>query len=201
MSLINLRHRLTTDVNEFDRYSRSSDSLIYVDHEIQPGDGDASLDLTVGEVWFHGVDEFEIEGDELPLKPGQSCVIQTNELIGLPANAFGLVTGKGKYIFQGVLTSPGKMDPGFRQKLKIGLYNAGGKTARFKRNEPFCTVCFFELEPSFDKVRTKSDLRPRPRGRRFPTKEKIVAVLRKDWGLILSILIALMSLAVSVFRK
>ncbi len=126
MSLINLRHRLTRDLREFDRYSRSSDSLIYVDREIEPGDGDASLDLTVGEAWFHGGDntEYRIQGDGLSLKPDQSCVVETNEQIGVPANAFGLVTGKGKFIFQGVLVSPCKIDPGFFQSSGLAYTTA-----------------------------------------------------------------------------
>src|ERR1700704_5408851 len=120
MSVINLRHRLTSSLEEFEQHKRLDESLIYVDHNIQPGDGDASLDLTVGEAWFRGSDSgrFEIEEDGLALTPGQSCVVETNEEIGVPANAFGLVTGKGRYIFKGVLLSPGKMDPGFCEKLK-----------------------------------------------------------------------------------
>ncbi len=200
MSVINLSHRLTSSVEQFEQHKRLDGSLIYVDHEIEPGDGDASLDLTVGEAWFRGSDSayFKIEEDGLPLKPGQSCVVETNEEIGVPANAFGLVTGKGKYIFLGVLLSPGKMDPGFRQKLKIGLYNAGQKTVKFKRGEPFCTVCFLELEPSVDKLRSKGDLHPeaRPVLRRFPTKQKL-GVFLKEWAFLLSNLIALASLVIA----
>jgi deoxycytidine triphosphate deaminase len=203
MSLINLCHRLTRDPGEFDRCSRSSDSFIFVDREIEPGDGDASLDLTVGEAWFHGGDnvEYRIQDDGLSLKPGDSCVVETNERIGVPANAFGLVTGKGKYIFQGVLVSPGKMDPGFFQRLRIGLYNGGRKTAQLKKGEPFCTVCFLELDPSFDRVRRKGDLRPYPLVEKFPITETLKAFVKKDWGWILSILISIVSLAIAIWHK
>jgi deoxycytidine triphosphate deaminase len=203
MSVINLRHRVTYSLDEFEQRKRSENSLIYVDRDIALGDGDASLDLTVGAAWVRETDNvrFTIEQDGLALKPGQSYVVETRERIGVPADAFGLVTGKGKYIFQGVLVSPGKMDPGFCEILKIGLYNAGHSTVAIKKNEPFCTVCFLELEPSFDRVRSKGDLRPEARAapRRFPTREKIGAFVKRDWGWIASILIAVMSLGVSIF--
>jgi deoxycytidine triphosphate deaminase len=200
MSVINLRHRLTTDLQEFERHKKSSDSLIYVDRPIEPGDGAASLDLTVGEGEFHGRTNayYRIGDDGVSLKPGESCVVETAETISVPPNAFGLVTGIGKYIFWGVLVSSGKMDPGFYGQLRIGLYNGGDEAAQFRKGEPFCTVCFLDSDSSLDAARKKPDLRPPRLLPKLPFAERLRIFALREWGWILSVSIALASLIVAI---
>ncbi len=44
-------------------------------------------------------------------------------------------------------------------------------------------------------------MRPYPLVEKFPITEKLKALLKKDWGWILSILISLVSLGVAIWKK
>ncbi len=202
MSVIDLTRRLTHSYEDYTRCTKSSDSLVFVDTEVRLDDAPASFDFTVGDGWFNCTDNryYAIPEDGLSLRPRESVVIETRQVVGVPLNAFGLVTGKGKFIFQGVLVSSGKIDPGFCDKLRIGLYNGGHEVVTIRKGEAFCTCCFFELESSFEVARRKSNISPSSIHPAVPFHIRATSFLKKHWGTVITLLIALASLIISIFR-
>jgi len=146
MSILDLAVRLTDDERLFGEYNKSSDSLILMKPFAKP-DG-SSVDLSVGEYWFDCKNEkdYVIGEDGFELHPNGFAVIESLQEVALPQNVFGLLTGKGRHIFRGILISPGKIDPTFRDKLRIGVFNAGRESLFLKKGEPLCSCCFFSME-------------------------------------------------------
>jgi dUTPase len=202
MSIIDLSRRLTDNYEEYARHTKSTDSLVYVDPIVRLEDGPSSFDLTVGDGWFNCSDSryYAIPNEGVTLRPRDSIVIETRQAVGVPLTAFGLVTGKGKFIFRGVLVSSGKIDPGFCDKLRIGLYNGGHEEVVIKKDEPFCTCCFFEVESSFSVVRRRSSIGPSMILPALPVRVRATAFFKKNWGMLFTLLIAFISLIISIFR-
>jgi dUTPase len=202
MSIVDLNHRLTENYEDYYRLNKSSDSLVYVNGEVLLVDGPSSLELTVGETWYDcndGINYEVLNNGNLTIKSGSAAVIETEQIIGLPTNIFGLVTGKGKFIFQGILVSSGKIDPGFHDHLRIGLYNGGKEPLILKRGDAFCSCCFFQLESNVDAPRRSLPLIPRKAFSSLPAARRLILFFRRDWGWILSILFALLSFIVSLY--
>ncbi len=202
MSLIDLSRRVTQRFEDYERYSKSSDSLILVDGPVLLDDGPASLELTIGDGWFHCSDNrlYAIPNDGLQLKPKDSIVVETVQVIGVPLNICGLVTGKGKFIFQGIFISSGKIDPGFCAKLRVGLYNGGDEIVILKKGDPFCYCCFFAMETNLDVSRRKGDLSPKKFLPELPKGTKVKNFLKANWAWLLTTLIAIISLIISILR-
>lgn len=201
MSIVDLEARLTSEFQHFQKNDKSSDSLIFLKGTIKLEEGAASLELTVGDKVFN-CREYQyrnIPSEGFVIKPGASVVIDTEQVIGLPANVFGLVTGKGKYIFQGILISSGKIDPGFYDQLRIGLYNGGSEQITLKRGDPFCSVCFFQLESNQEAVSRKLPMTPMRYPIPLSIRRRIILFFNREWGWLLTILIALLSLMVSIY--
>jgi len=148
MSVIDLSTRICHDWNTYNNNKRSSDSYIYIDQEVNLEDGPSSFDLCVGDKWYQSNEEkaYLITDDGIQLAPFQSILLEVKQQIANPFNVFGLVTGKGLKIFEGVFISTGKINPGFQGKLKIGIYNGSKKKITLKNGMPLCTCVFFEME-------------------------------------------------------
>jgi len=206
VSIVDLQNRLTTNYDDFYKLNKSSDSLVYVKGTILIDDGPATLDLSVGDSWFDCTNNtyYEIPLGGFSLKSGTSAVIETEQTIGMPANVFGLVTGKGTYIFKGIQISSCKIDPGFCSTLRIGLYNAGQQTVSFQRGDAFCSCCFFELESHVDAPSRRDTLVPKNPPTRFPTRQKIATYLKKEWRWLLTLALSILAFIVAIwgfFRK
>lgn len=196
MSIVDLKTRLTQDFSVFNRYLKSSDSMVFVDGRVLMVDGPSSLELTVGDTWYDCSDNisYVISDHGLTIKPSSAVVIDTEQLVGLPTNVFGLVTGKGKFIFQGVMVSSGKIDPGFQDHLRIGLYNGGKEFVTIKRGDAFCSCCFFQLESNIDAPRRALPLIPRRVLSSLPFARRLWLFAKREWGWLLTLLLALLSL-------
>src|SRR4051794_28508171 len=115
MSVIDLSRRITESREDFERYKRSFESLIFVSCPVQLDESHVSFDLSVGDNWYDHRSKrlFSIDDNGLHVPPKSSVVIITQQRVALPTNVFGLVMGKGKYIYREAIVSPGKIDPGF----------------------------------------------------------------------------------------
>jgi deoxycytidine triphosphate deaminase len=162
MSVLDLTERLTKDPDQFRKLNKSSDSLVLVSSHLDP-DG-SSIDLSVGSSWFDCKDgkSYLIPEDGLELHANGFAVIETNETVALPHNVFGLVVGKGSYIFKGVMISPSKIDPTFHDHLRIGIFNSGRLSVRLEKGEPFCSCCFFMMESDSIRAAPRDSFGPRP---------------------------------------
>lgn len=200
MPAVDLTKRITHSTEDFERFRESADSLVFVDSEATT-DSVATLDLSVGETWFDcsTTEAYEVPVEGITLAARRAVVIETREVVGAPANVFGMVMGKGKYIFQGVFVSTGKIDPGFFGRLRIGIYNGGHRHVVFKRNEPFCSCWFFHVETTLPRQTRKTALAP---GRVIPPVSRWrrgAKFVRKEWPHLAPIGISLTALAVSIY--
>jgi len=203
MSIVDLKSRLTLDWNAFNEYMKSSDSLICIDGPIiLADDGPAAVDLSIGDRWLDHRDntQYLIPKEGLHLKPNQSTVVVTQQRIALPLNVFGLVTGKGKYIFQGVFISSGKVDPGYNGRLKIGLYNGSEHTIVLKTGEPFYSCCFFQMESSLDAPLRSYETEPTLRPSHLPRRVRIANWLKVSWKAIIPMIISLVAVIVALLK-
>lgn len=149
MSLVNLNKRVTDNWDARCENLESPNSYIYVkDKSTERVLNPASMEICVGEVYIlpGTSQQYKIPEKGLSINPKQTVVIYSEQKIALPYNIFGLVTGKGNYIFQGCFISTGKIDPGFDGYLKIGFYNGSNKKILLKRGNAFASVFFINTE-------------------------------------------------------
>lgn len=148
MSVINLKKRSSSDWNKVHEYLQSTDSKVFVDPKNEEKIGPISMDVEVGDAYIiPGSNEsFKIPEEGVNVKPKEAVVLYTKQRFKLPYNIFGVVTGKGKYIFKGCFFSTGKIDPGFEGCLKIGFFNGGCSRINLKPNDVFATVYFLNTD-------------------------------------------------------
>lgn len=147
MAIVDLKSRLSSDRDLCEASKMSSESFIYTDTEVNVIEGNPmSIDLHVGDICIFPGDSrtYKIDKRGVKVKPRQSVVLYSKEKFVIPLNVFGIVTGKGTYIFQGCIVASGKIDPGYRGNLKVCFFNGGRSTVTIKPNDVFCTVFFMD---------------------------------------------------------
>ena len=145
MAVVDLLNRCSDNNAVCEKSKLSPESLIYISPKpVSELLSPISCDLTIGAECYRPNVGKKYMLDGIKVKPGESVVVYTKEHIRTPFNVFGLVTGKGKYIYQGCMVASGKIDPGFDGHLKICFYNGGKRSVILKPNEPFCTVFFID---------------------------------------------------------
>lgn len=105
-----------------------------------------TLLITLGATVSAAGDLAELEDDVLTLQRKQFALVASKERLAVPYNMFGRVTGWGTRIRQGIVVSPGKIDPGFSGPLKIGLFNAGNGVRKIKVGDGICVAYFSDTE-------------------------------------------------------
>ena len=110
-------------------------------------------------------------------------------------------------IFQGLIVSPGKIDPGFDDYLKIGIFNAGPKTVRLNRGAPFCSCCFLQMESHVEAPHHRAPAAV-PRKAKMRLSLQVKRFLQSEWQKpavnivsILAFLISVIVLLLEVIRK
>ncbi len=149
MSVVDLCRRATSDWDEFNRFVRSSDSLVFFENGVPAiSDPPGSVDLCVGTRWFDpdGEKLYKIDAKGLVIKAHSCVVVEVDRRLALPHNVMGIVVGKGKFIFRSALVSTGKIDPGFDGKLRIGFQNASAQEMTLNVGTSFCSCFFFNTE-------------------------------------------------------
>lgn len=148
MSVVDLKKRSSSDWDKIHECLQSTDSKVFIDPRKEESIGPASMDIEVGDAYIiPGSNEsFKIPEEGIKVKPKQAVVLYTRQRFKLPYNIFGVVTGKGKYIFKGCFLSTGKIDPGFEGCLKIGFFNGGCLRITLKPNDVFATVFFLNTD-------------------------------------------------------
>ncbi|MEJ5092585.1 hypothetical protein GEO21_21340, partial [Sphingobacterium faecium] len=148
MAIVNINRRMTSEYEKFQKSKKSNDSLIYVDKIPSRSPHELSLDLHVGDIYeiVNQNKKYKISEQGLVLSPGQSILIEINEFIEIPNNIFGIVTGKGSKIFQGIFISTGKIDAGFSGHLKIAIYNGSNKKITLKKEDSLCSCIFLNMD-------------------------------------------------------
>jgi dUTPase len=200
VAVIDLKKRITENWTEFTQNKYSDSSYVYVEGGIVvPDDSKVALDLAVGSSWFdYGRNTFwEIPSEGLTIAPKAAAVVETKQKLSLPFNVFGLVTGKGKYIYQAVLVSPGKIDPNFSGHLRIGVYNASDVPITMLAGNLFCSCCFISTESTVE-VPQKAVMQPPLRKSKVPWSVTLRDFGRKYWDRIILVAFAGISCAAAV---
>src|SRR5262245_24895870 len=201
MSVVDLRQRMTHDRSEFGQRSTTlGRTCIYVDKMVQV-DRRMSFDMTVGASFYDTKSgmHYEVPAAGILVPPRGSVVLVVAEYIAVPADMFGLVTGRGRYIFEGVLVSPGKVDPAFRGNLRIALFNASKARKHLKEGDRICSVCFFQLDRMAIEEDAPFEIQPAPRGRPMPWYVRTSTWMLAHLDLFLKVLPWLVAIAGAVF--
>lgn len=140
----------TINESEFEKYKgKSEDFKILITpfdvQKLQP----ASYDISVGDHYYNlttGSDKIDIvERGSLTVEPNECIRIRTRETIGIPYNCSALVTTKISLSMVGLLQVTSRIDPGFKGKLDITLFNAGKKKVSLRYEDTFANLVFFRL--------------------------------------------------------
>lgn len=201
MCIVDLTKRITSDWHQFNQLLKSCDSKIYFESGIPDiSDPPGSVDLCVGSRWYDPSQQSMYTISDSGIEVGsRSCVvIEVGERISLPHNVMGLVTGKGRYIFQSAMISTGKIDPGFDGRLRIGFYNASDRSITLEPGMPFCSCCFFNTETEAKNPK-RYETEPTPPAVRLPRGVALRRLLEKNWHLIVPIAVSIVSLIVSTY--
>lgn len=81
------------------------------------------------------------------VEPGRFVAILTEELLRMPVDLSGRFGLKSEYTRRGLVAFPGiQVDPGFRGRLAVSLFNAGPEPVKLKQGAKMFTVEFHTLE-------------------------------------------------------
>ena len=104
----------------------------------------ASMDLTLKEIMRNGVKSdkaFEI------LKPKEFILASTNEIVNVPDNLVGIVSGKSSLARMGLaIHDAGFIDPGFSGQITLELFNKSNKAITLKKDMPICQIYFVKTD-------------------------------------------------------
>jgi deoxycytidine triphosphate deaminase len=201
MTVVDLLRRITIDEDSFRNAICSDESLILIKSKKTVGHEISSIDLTVGDRIFDSAasEPRAIPTGGLILRAGQAAVVYTDEQVWLPHNVFGLVAGKGTLIFHGVFISPGKIDPGFQDRLRIGILNASNAPLRLTPGMAICSCTFFQMESHVNSATTHHLTEPVK-----PVRPSVAALslafCRENWKWGLTTIIAVVGATAAVIR-
>ncbi|MCK4446364.1 MAG: hypothetical protein KAW56_04710 [Candidatus Marinimicrobia bacterium] len=134
--------------SEFDSVGGISGNVLLVqglDHNqlCDPNETNVSYDLRVGNEYRDhrniGKNNLQ-EGDFIEFLPGSAVIIETEEFVHFPNSAFGYIVPKVSLLQKGISNTPSKVDPGYKGKLLITVFNLGKKNVKLKRGERFCSL-------------------------------------------------------------
>nr|WP_154894449.1 hypothetical protein [Paenibacillus xylanexedens] len=203
--IVDIKRRTTKDWELYKKYIKSIESYIYLDKETSDSglkEGEtASLDFTVGKRWFNLNDSrwYTIPKEGVILKSNEGATFETYEHLALPMNIFGVVTGVGRHIYRGGMISPGKIDPGFSGRLRIGFYNSSKSKKIIKPGDTLCSCYFLHMEETISTQLTRNA--PEPETSTVYNKRRLLfnSFIRTSWQSIIPMLIAAISLIITVY--
>src|SRR6266568_8502299 len=85
-------------------------------------------------------------GDNIPVDPGETVLIETLETVDFPQNKTisALIESKVTIVSQGFSHISTTVDPDWQGKLLIAITNHARETLSLKYSETFCTIVFFQ---------------------------------------------------------
>lgn len=199
MSVIDLKKRVSQDWDIMHEHLQDESSLVYINQKLDDNNF-TSIDLEVGSAYIlPGSNQtYRIPDKGIEIKPRKAVVIYTKQRLKLPYNVFGVVTGKGSYIFRGCFLSTGKIDPAFDGHLKIGFLNESNSSITLKPGDKFATAFFMSTESTLKAPlkEYQTELAPAPTVLKW--YEKVWYWLIDNWKVVLPILISILTLIVQL---
>jgi deoxycytidine triphosphate deaminase len=108
----------------------------------------ASYDLRVGDEYRDHRDSGKtdlLKNGKISLQPGSAVIIETAELVHFPKSRFGHVVPKVSLLQEGLSNTSSKIDPGYRGKLSITVFNLGKRTVELTQGQVFCTLYVLDV--------------------------------------------------------
>jgi deoxycytidine triphosphate deaminase len=122
-----------------------------------------SVDLAVGDLFQKsGSVEWRSIKEKITINPGHCVLIQTKENISMPNNVFGLLATKGNIGAKGLIIANTKLDPLFRGKLNIPVYNVSNKKIELKQDQKYCSISFWVTKHAVTGTKTRSAVKIQP---------------------------------------
>jgi deoxycytidine triphosphate deaminase len=119
----------------------------FADHCLTP----VGYDLRIGKHGWSIADEIKrvnIEEREcIAIQPHQTALIKTYESIGLSKKLSATINSKvTRVISEGFADISTTVDPGWEGDLLVKMHNESSRTLHLCYQEPFCTICFYEMK-------------------------------------------------------
>ena len=80
------------------------------------------------------------------IAPGAAVIVETEESVHLPRRFFALVVPRVGILQRGLSNTMSKVDPGYRGRLLVTLFNLSKRAVILKRHERFCSLCVLRVE-------------------------------------------------------
>ena len=119
-------------------------ALAYKEIEISPLPSDdafqpSSIDLRLGE-GFLSIDGTKLADKQITVKPNDFLLASTLESVELPSGIAAKVEGKSSIGRKGIFVhvTAGYVDPGWKGRLTLEIYNASSEPYILQRNRPIC---------------------------------------------------------------
>lgn len=202
MAILDLNTRLTDDWTKCHQHDKLADSMVFTSIVADGVNSPTTVELKVGHICIKPGDSktYKIDEKGLKIRPKQTWVVYTEQNFYLPLNVFGLVTGKGNFIFQGCLISSGKIDPGFTGPLKIGFYNGSNDTIVLKTGDSFATAFFMTMEATLEAPLKEYQSSPSPTTSTIGRWSKSIDWLRQHGWQIATMIVALVPSVISLWK-
>lgn len=149
--ILDLVRRATNDLQKFDLAKESPDSLVLIAPDCTGVEAGTSLVINAGQNYFN-----QLTGARQPfeksitLQSGDFVVIESRQRFKVPRNVMGLIHGKGRALFRGIMVAPGKIDPSFSGHLRIYLFNASKIDVEILAGEAIASAVFQSVETPYN---------------------------------------------------
>lgn len=164
MSLVNIKNRVTNDEEKFQSNSFSDQSYLFLKDSNNHIVESFSLELTLGNGWADRYSETERSLMEIDDQKGikiakkGSVVVEVGEEIKMPHNLYGILVPTGSlFLSKGILIAPSKIEPSFKGKLKLRLFNTSNEVFVLQKKAKLASAIFFstdvtEFHPEINKA-------------------------------------------------
>lgn len=112
-----------------------------------PNDANATYDFRVGPTYrdHRNPTQTDLTSGELKLLPGSAVIVATEEEVQFPKSRFGLIVPKVSLLHRGISNTTSKIDPGYRGRLYVTLFNLGKQNVILHRGDKFCSLVLFRV--------------------------------------------------------
>ena len=133
-------------------------ALSYKEIEISPMPSDdafqpSSIDLRLGE-GFLSINGTKLADKEITVQPNDFLLASTLESVALPSGIVAKVEGKSSIGRKGIFVhvTAGYVDPGWRGRLTLEIYNASSEPYKLTSGSKICQIRFMRLSSPVDRM-------------------------------------------------
>ena len=133
-------------------------ALDYKEIEISPMPSDdafqpSSIDLRLGE-GFLSIDGTKLGDKQITVQPNDFLLASTLESVELPSSIVAKLEGKSSIGRRGIFVhvTAGYIDPGWKGRLTLEIYNASSEPYKLTSGEKICQIRFMRLSSPVDRM-------------------------------------------------